>query len=378
MGSWLKRQKADPIPWLMEKACPPIRYRIQTEIQNLPADDVDVMATRNESYNYKPPYSTSTTQSDDGTWFTSLAGFETLNVSRGRGPGTLYQYRSLIEYGWGTDHPIVWRTSELLQGLLWQDPGVDLCELKGYCGGDPGVESYLRKMLSHHALALLSRSHFHDDIGVKRKTAELLDELDAFYQGDIHKKIYTGELTRVIETEDGPADEVCAVISPDAIRPEQWLFILFGHSPSLRSDQRAQEILGRVVQYMFTHPHPEVEVLEVGGKVFDRYMEFTIRNLEQKDYEEKKLVGRLLQELEFLARAGVLEDIPKAKALLEWLIGLQDEEGVVRAEEFVEKAGHRLDYSYFPLEDNWRGKHKKFTDVTFRLLLILTILDSNS
>ncbi len=378
MGSWLERQKADPIPWLMEKACAPIRYRIQTEIQGLSADDVDVAEARDETYKYKRPYSVSTTQSDDGTWFTSLAGFDHLNVNRQRGPGTLFQYRALVEYGWGTDHPIVWRTSELLQGLLWEDASVDLCELKGYCGGDPAVEKYLRKMLSRRALALLSRSNLNDDIGVKRKTTEVLDQLDAFYQGDVHQKIYTGELVREKETEEGPIDEVCAVISPDALRPEHWLFMLFGRNPGLKSDERAKEILGRVVAYMFSHPHPEVEVLEVGGKVFDRYMEFTIRNLDQQDYQEQKLVGRLLQELEFLARAGVLESVPKAKALLEWLIGLQDEEGVVRAEEFIEKAGHRLDYSYFPLEDNWRGKHKKFTDVTFRLLLILSILDGKS
>lgn len=375
MGSWLDRQKADPIPWLMDKACPPIRFRIQTEIQGLPMDDVDVAATRNETYNYKPPYTISTSQSDDGTWFTSLAGFETLNLNRKKGPGTLSQYRALVEYGWGTDHPIVWRTSELLQGLLWQDPGVDLCELKGYCGGDPAVEAYLRRMLSQQALALLARSNFHDDIGVKRKTAELLDELDAFYQGDVHSKVYVGELTREKETEDGPVEEVCAVISPEAFRPEHWLFLLFGHNPVLKEDERAQDILSRIVSYMFSAPHPEVEVVEVGGKVFDRFMEFTIRNMDQDDYVREKLVGRLLQELELLARAGVLETVPKAVGLLEWLLSLQDEDGVIRAEEYIEKAGHRLDYPYFPLEDNWRGKHKKFTDVTFRVLLILAILD---
>ncbi|MFT7616547.1 MAG: hypothetical protein ACI97A_000171 [Planctomycetota bacterium] len=378
MGSWLERQKNDPIPWLMEKACPPIKFRIQTEIMGLPGDDVDVAATRNETYNYKPPYSISTSQSDDGTWFTSLAGFDHLNLNRKRGPGTLFQYRSLVEYGWGTDHPIVWRTSELLQGLMWQDPSVDLCELKGYCGGDPAVEAYIRRMLAQRALALLARSNFADDIGVKRKTAEVLDALDAFYQGDVHSKIYTGELIREIETDDGPQDETCAVISPDAFRPEYWIFMLFGRNPALKDDPRAKDVLRRIVDYMFSNPIPEVEVLEVGGKVFDRFAEFSIRNLEQEDFEEKKLVGRLLQELEFLARTGVLEDIPKAKAMLEWLMSLQDDEGVVRAEEFIEKAGHRLDYSYFPLEDNWRGKHKKFTDVTFRLLLILSILDGKS
>ena len=44
-------------------------------------------------------------------------------------------------------------------------------------------------------------------------------------------------------------------------------------------------------------------------------------------------------------------------------------------EKEIEKSVSRSQYHYFPLEDSWRGKHKRFTDVTFRMVLILKILD---
>ena len=379
MGKWLDRLTKDPTDWLLEKGCASIRFRTLTEIHGRGADDPDVVAAREEVYTYKPPHTISTAQSDDGTWFGSLLGFEALNLNRKRGPGTISQYLALIEYGWGKDHPIVWRCSEkLLQGLLWEDPGIDLCELKGYCGGDPAVEVYLRKKLSRIALGLMSRTGLLDDIGVKRKSAELIKELDAFYQGDVHSKIVTGELTRPKDTEDGPVDEICTVLSPDAHIPNLHLLLWFAFNTNLREDELAQDVLQRIGSYMFEHPHGAVEVVSVGGKVFDRERDLAIRSLNRSDYEEEKLLGRLLQDLELLARCGILEKVPKAVELLEWVISLQDADGIVEGGPFIEKVFNRIDYPFFPLEDNWRGKFKKFTDITFRLFMILSILDSRS
>jgi hypothetical protein len=375
MQKWTERFRKDPTPWLLDKSCPPIRYRTLTEIHGHLEGDADATVARHETYNYQPACKIASQQSDDGTWFNSLVGFEATNVQRRRGPGTASQYHALIEYGWTKDHPIVWRTAELLQALLWEDPTIDLLELKGYCGGDPKVEAYLRKSLSWRALALLARSSFADDAGVQRKSAELLAQLDDFYRGPIHEKLITGTLKRTKEGDDGPYEEVCTVMTKAVPLPDHALLLLFAFNPALRRAPGAQDFLSRLVTYLFEHPAPENPVIEVGGKVFDRDMDLAIRTLDLEAFCAKKCVGRLLQELEVLARCGVLLQVPKAVGLLEWLISLQDEEGVVRADDFIEKHQHRVDYPYFPLEDNWRGKHKKYTDLTFRLLLILSILD---
>jgi hypothetical protein len=86
-----------------------------------------------------------------------------------------------------------------------------------------------------------------------------------------------------------------------------------------------------------------------------------------------------LHDLELLARTGTLVHYEKALRLLDWLIGLGDaEDGVIRLESEIEKHLSRSQYHYFPLEESWRGKHKRFSDVTFRVLLILKILDETS
>jgi hypothetical protein len=375
MGRWLDRVKGNPAAWLMDKACPPIRYRYFTEIEGRPADDFDVTAVRQEVYAYKPAQTIAGARHDDGTWFGSLLGFEAMNLNRKKGPGTVPQYLALVEYGWGKDHPIIWSTSELLQGLMWEDPSIDLCELNGYLGGDPAVEAWLRKRLSRIALTLLIRSGFADDPGVKRKKAEYLQELIDFYQGDIHAKLYTGETTREVETDDEPRIETCTIYDPEAPIPSNYLLTMLAFDEELREGPEAQAMLENLGAYLFEHPTPEIEITNVAGKTFEKEVDLQIRNLEQADFAERKLVGRLLQDLELLARCGLLTSSAKAVSLLEWVIDMQDDEGVVRAEDHIEKVVNRLDYGFFPLEDNWRGRHKKFTDVTFRLNLILSLLD---
>lgn len=377
MGRWLDRVQGKPLDWLMEKAGPSIRYRYLTEIEKRPADDFDVTAIRQEVYAFKPAQTIAGARSDDGTWFGSLLGFEAMNLNRKKGPGTVPQYLALVEYGWGKDHPIIWSTSELLQGLMWEDPSIDLCELNGYLGGDPSVESWLRKRLSRIALTLLVRSGFQDDPGVKRKKAEYLSELIAFYDGDIHAKIYTGQTTRTVETDDEPREETCTIYDPSAPLPSNYLLTLLAFDPELRQGDEASVMLDRLGAYLFEHPAPDIEITEIGGKTFEKETDLEVRNLDQAAFAERKLVGRLLQDLELLARCGLLTKSPKAVALLEWIISLQDDEGVVRAEDFIEKVVNRWDYGFFPLEDNWRGRHKKFTDVTFRLHLILSLLDEH-
>ena len=76
-----------------------------------------------------------------------------------------------------------------------------------------------------------------------------------------------------------------------------------------------------------------------------------------------------------LARTNTLLENEKARSLLEWVVSLKQQDGVLRPGPEIEKAITPSQYHYFPLEESWRGKHKKFTDVTFRTLLILTLLD---
>lgn len=373
MGRWTDRLIPSARTWLLEKACPPIRYRLLSEVEHRPEADPDVRQARQDVYAYKPAQTIANARSDDGTWFQSLLHFEPMNLPRKRGPGTLFQYHALVEYGWDRDHPIVWSTAKLLQGLLWEDPTMDLRELNGWLGGDPKVEVWLRAELARRALALLLRSGFQEDAGVRRKAAAYLESVRAFWTApDVDGRLFVGETERNVGTEDEPELQTLRLIDPEAPVPDRHLLMIFGFDPELR--ERGREALEAICDWMFRNP-PVPSGIEIGGKLFEREEALSIRGLDRADFERDKLVGRLLQDLELLARCGVLERSPRAVELLAWLTSLQDEEGVVRADEVIEKVVNPTDYPYFPLEDNWRGKHKKFTDTTFRLHLIAAILD---
>lgn len=379
MGKWLDRLKKDPTDWLLEKACPPICYRLLTEIHGRSLDDPDVQAARDGSYNFKPALTIAGAQTQDGLWFDSFDHYETMNLNRKRGPATLHQLHALMEYGWGKDHPVVWRTSELLQGLLWEDPSVDLRELKGYCGVDPAPEAYFRKLLSWRALALLLRGGFGDDPGVRHKTKERLKEVAGLYAGKdvsaVRKIVENGVYSRMIEVDGDEVEQICAVASSSIPLPDYSTLMFLAYDPESRTDEAGASAIKAMIEYLFATPFPDAQVVKVADKVLDRPADFAIRAVTPENCGELKLLGRLLFDLELLARLGALKDCPHALGLLEWLIESQDAEGTIRDDSFIGKTFHRIDYPYFPLEDNWRGKHKKYTDVTFRLMLILHILD---
>ena len=379
MGKWLDRLPADPTDWLIEKACAPIRYRLFTEVQGRPEDDADVTLARDETYNYKPALTIAGAQNQEGLWFDSFDHFEAMNLNRKRGPATLHQLHALLEYGWGKDHPIVWRTSELLQALLWEDPGVDLRELKGYCGADPAPEMYFRKLLSWRAFALLLRGGFGDDPGVRHKAAERLGELFECYgeknlEG-VRQAAECGEHTRMIEVDGDEVPEVCLVVAAGIPLPDYSTLMFLAHDPQSLADPRGAAIAERLVEYLMARPVPTAQVVKVADKVLDRPIDFLLPAFDRETCGERKLLGRLLRDLELLARLGVLSRVPDAVSHLEWMISCADEDGVIRDDSIIDKAVNRLDYPYFPLEENWRGKHKKYTDVTFRVLMILSLLD---
>ena len=68
MTDWRSSLRSDPIPWLLDNASPPIRYRVLTELLELPRDDADVQKARQDSLTYGPAVQLQRKQRKDGTW----------------------------------------------------------------------------------------------------------------------------------------------------------------------------------------------------------------------------------------------------------------------------------------------------------------------
>ena len=68
MTDWKSSLRSDPTGWLLENACPSIRYRVLTELLDRPKEDADVQKARLDLGAYAPALKLQRTQRKDGTW----------------------------------------------------------------------------------------------------------------------------------------------------------------------------------------------------------------------------------------------------------------------------------------------------------------------
>ena len=68
MTDWKSALRFDPIPWLLENASAPIRYRVLTELLDKGRDDPEVQQLRQETLTYAPALQLQRKQRKDGTW----------------------------------------------------------------------------------------------------------------------------------------------------------------------------------------------------------------------------------------------------------------------------------------------------------------------
>lgn len=383
--SWLDRvlERKSPEPWLMEKACPPIRYRLWTEVLGRPPQDPEARRALDECLSYKPPVTILRQQDFQGTWRNKVLDFEAPNPARNRGPGLVNQYLALVEYGWDSEHPALHASGELLERYLIRDRGVDLFELKGYAGSNKKVDAAIREELSFIALGLLSRAGYAEKASVVTRAEELRDLLLATFDEDGAADLFDGvvEVTETVRTPEGEVEQMHRFrrLRPEARCPDMFTYYALAFHP-LFHEGPGLEAARRITRHLMRGDEIPERVREVEGKRFLFQRDLNIGWCERVFFEEGS-IGYLLHDLELLARCGVLEEHPRAVELLEWLLSgheVDGEEGMIRLEEATGKPTRpsRSLYHYFPLEDSWRGKHKKYTDVTFRTLAILACLDA--
>jgi hypothetical protein len=375
MATWLDRLKKNPTDWLLEKACPPIVHRVLVEVLERPATDLHVKSAREGAFNFKNAVSISRTQQESGVWLDKVLEFEPPNPSRKRGPGMVNQVLALVEYGWDATHPIIHCSADRLLRYCRQDSTADLYELKGYAGSNPKGNQLIQAALAVISAAVLSRAGYGDDPAVKAVVASVMKDLEEHYPGGTTRpNLYDGTLTIAEESKD---DGEYRLLRPGHHCPDMFLYYLMAFNPEFATE-RGRQIARRVSDALFLGDELPHRIREVQGKRFLKLTDLSIGHWDQADYEQGR-VSFLLHDLELLARTGTLVHYEKALRLLDWLIGLGDaEDGVIRLESEIEKHLSRSQYHYFPLEESWRGKHKRFSDVTFRVLLILKILDETS
>src|SRR5207249_4827896 len=114
MTDWKSSLRSDPMPWLLENACPPIRYRVLTDLLDRPKEDPDVVKARQNVLLYPPALALQRKQRKDGTWGGQIHAGDARKFEL-----SLENAVSLLfEMGWGRDAKPVKAAAAALRPFL--------------------------------------------------------------------------------------------------------------------------------------------------------------------------------------------------------------------------------------------------------------------
>lgn len=360
MTDWRSSLRADPTPWLMENASPPIRYRVMTELLDLSPDDPDVKAVKKEVAEYTPALQLQRKQRKDGTWGGKIHAGD----SRGYELCLENVVLTLSEYGWNRETKPIKAAAKTLRSFTTQKSAPKLFEFQKAIKADSRREEYYRKFLRVLSIGLLIRAGYVDD-RMRTAVLGLLDLCAGFVDNPVSRS---------------PVEEIGAshpLIRPEAWRdgypylPDLYLARVFAHSPWLLEGELAKMRLKKVFDYVLSPTYqelaPDLGLLRTSKGSFVKGHGIRIAPME--DCLKAGNLDELLVVLELLSRLGLINRYPMLISHLEWLHSQQARDGKWNLPTKLFTDGSRWT-SLLRVEKDWRSPVRKEADMTFRILLI--------
>ena len=361
MTDWKSALRADPIPWLLENAGPPIRYRVLTELLDRSKDDPDVVKTRQAVLLYPPALALSRKQRKDGTWGGQIHAGDPKRLEL-----SLENAMSLLfEMGWGRDAKPVKTAAATLRPFLSAKKDVKFFEFAKFVKADEKRERYYRWALRILALGLLVRGGYTDDRS-RLQVLELLDLCAGFVDDPVSRN---------------PVEEIGAshpLIRAAGFRrdylfvPDLPIFRVFAFSPWLLDGELAKMRLKKMSDYVLAETYqrlaPDLGLVRTAKGSFVKGGGLRIRGVEY--YQKHGGLDELLVNMEIFARLGLLNRYPQFMAHLEWWHAQQGTEGRWSIASKLLNESSRWT-AMIRLEKDWRSPARKEADLTFRVLLIL-------
>ncbi len=360
MTDWRSSLRSDPIPWLMENASAPIRYRVLTELLETSKDDPAVQQARLEAMAYSPALQFQRKQRKDGTW----GGMIHAGDPRKFELSLENVLTKLFEYGWYRDTKPVQAAAKTLRGFLTAKRDLKFFEFAKVVKADETRERYYRWFLRIVALGLLVRAGYLDE-RCRSGILELLDSAAGFVDKPVSRS---------------PTEEIGA--SHPLIRYEAWkdgyAFIpdtyitrVFAFSPWLLDGEMAKMRLKKIYDYVLSPTYQEIApemglVRTVKGSFIKDH---GIKLYPMDHYQKKGAVDEMLVQLELFARLGLINRYPMLMSHLEWLQGQQGKDGRWNLPTKMLSDSSRWIH-LLRIEKDWRSPSRKEADMTFRVLVI--------
>ncbi len=360
MTDWKSSIRADPMPWLLETASAPIRYRVLTELMELGRDDPEVQKVHVELATYGPGLQLQRKQRKDGTWGGQVHAGDPRKFS----PSLENGMWRLFEYGWNRDMRAVRDGAKALRTFLTAKKDLKFFEFAKLVKADERRERYYRWFLRILALGLLIRAGYQEE---KNRLAvlELLDLTAGFVDNPASRR---------------PVEEIGA--SLPLIRAEGWrdgyaflpdlyTCLVFAHSPWLLDGELAKMRLKKVFDYVMSPTYqklaPDLGLVRTAKGSFVKGHGLRIRPLD--DYQKHGRLDELLVIFDLLARLGLINRYPLLISHFDWLHSQQARDGRWNLPTKMLAENSRWT-TLLRIEKDWRSPARKEADMTFHILLM--------
>lgn len=360
MSDWKSSLRADPIPWMLENACAPIRFRALTELLDRSKDDPAVVAARQETLAYGPALKLQRIQRKDGTWGGRIHVGETKKLETSLEMGLTQLY----EMGWNRETKPVKAGAQALRSFLGSKKDLKFFEFAKLVKADAKRERYYRWFFRILALGLLIRGGYQDEKS-RMLVLELLDLTSGFVDDPVSRN---------------PTEEIGA--SHPLIRAACWrrdypflpdvhLLRIFAFSPWLLDGELAKMRLKKIADYVLSETYqrlaPDLGLVRTAKGSVVRGNGIRLRPVDW--YQKNGNLDELLMNLELFARLGLVNRYPMLMSHMEWLYGQQSKEG--RWNLPAKLLGENSRWSaMMRVEKDWRSPARKEADLTFRVLLV--------
>jgi hypothetical protein len=297
-------------------------------------------------------------QADNGTWGSNLLGV-TPSVRDGiKEPGTIPQYRRLIQLG----YPSTGRAFKLADRVLFrllsrdEDPNL-LFEHQKLAQDSEAAAEWVRERNREAATAALAEGGHPEDPRVRGAAHRVASLVSAFLRSPLADKPWAriGGKT---------------VLHPEAHPPTWYSLAMLAAMPNLQRERAG--FTERLGQYLSEHASQKEFAIPVGRKMVKP------DDLLLGDPTEADSKGNVddiplaLHFYEQLARLGMLAGSPIAEKVLGRLESECDEAGVWHPKKLnaAPRAHHASTYHAYPLGADPKSTDGRVGDVTFRLALI--------
>ena len=330
-------------------------------------------ALRQAVLEYKPAQAIARKQKANGLWDANLLAPAASKSYGWSEPGTVYQYRRLIELGWPPGERPFRNADRFLFQLLSRIEPDDpdravaqraqdlLVEFHRAAKSDAGVGRWARRVGREAAACTLARGGHSDDPRVRGSAHTIASNISQYLRSELAEKPFKKAQGKT-------------VLDPLASPPTIFAVEMLAFLPPVQRERAG--FIERLGNY-FSSPAPRRAFFVLAGKKLLKPLFELLGDPLRSDAQGHVAdIPFALYWLELLTRLGLVRQIPSASRVLARLFSECDDQGIWSPKSLraMPKAISPLTAHYLPLEGPGRSPAQRQTDATLRLALIARLM----